>query len=90
MQKNRSTEAVALFEEFYEENPKESFFARSLSQVYRRGGVTEKAEKLSDLASRLEVDDSLKSRFIFKQQTHKVDSELFRETKTRLPASLEN
>ena len=90
MQKNRSTEAVALFEEFYEENPKESFFVRSLSQVYRRGGVKAKAEKLSDLASRLEVDDSLKSRFIFKQQTQKVNSEQFRETKTRLPASLEN
>ncbi|MEQ1723270.1 MAG: tetratricopeptide repeat protein, partial [Pseudobdellovibrio sp.] len=34
MQQNNSTEAVAIFEEFYEENPKESFFARSLSQVY--------------------------------------------------------
>lgn len=90
MQKNRSTEAVAMFEEFYEENPKESFFARSLSQVYRRGGVKEKAEKLSDLATRLEVDDSLKSRFIFRQQTQQVNAEQFRETKTRLPASLEN
>lgn len=90
MQKNRSTEAVALFEEFYEENPKESFFARSLSQVYRRGGVSNKAEKLSELATRLEANDSLKSRFIFKQQTQQVNSEEFKEIKTRLPASLEN
>jgi Tfp pilus assembly protein PilF len=90
MQKNHSTEAVAIFEEFYEQNPGESFFARSLSQVYRRGGVKNKAEKLSELAAKLESDDSLKSRFIFKDKTEKADVDLLRETKTRLPASLEN
>ncbi|MGZ6487772.1 MAG: tetratricopeptide repeat protein [Pseudobdellovibrio sp.] len=90
MQKNRSTEAVAIFEEFYEENPTESFFARSLSQVYSRGGIKDKAEKLSDLAVKLEADDSLKSRFIFKDSTEKVDTDELLENKTRLPASLEN
>ena len=90
MQKNRSTEAVALFEEFYEENPTESFFARSLSQVYSRGGIKGKAKKLSDFAQKLEDDDSLKSRFIFKTKTKQVNTEDLRETKTRLPSSLEN
>jgi tetratricopeptide (TPR) repeat protein len=90
MQKNHSTEAVAIFEEFYEQNPHESFFARSLSQVYSRGGVKNKAEKLSELAAKLETDDSLKSRFIFKNKTEQADVENLFEPKTRLPASLEN
>lgn len=90
MQKNRSTEAVAIFEEYYEENPKESFFVRSLSQVYSRGGIKNKAKKLSDLAVKLENDDSLKSRFIFKNQTEQADVQNLFEPKTRLPASLEN
>lgn len=90
MQKNRSTEAVAIFEEYYEENPNESFFARSLSQVYRRGGVKQKSKMLAEAAEKLEVNDSLKSRFIFKDSTQTVNAENFKENKTRLPASLEN
>jgi len=90
MQKNRSTEAVAIFEEYYEENPNESFFVRSLSQVYSRGGIKDKAKKLSDLAVKLESDDSLKSRFIFKNETSLTDVQNLFEPKTRLPASLEN
>ena len=89
MQKNRSTEAVAIFEEYYEENPNESFFARSLSQVYRRGGVKEKSKMLAEVAEKLEVNDSLKSRFIFKDSTPTVNADNFKENKTRLPASLE-
>jgi predicted Zn-dependent protease len=90
MQKNRSTEAVAIFEEYYEENPNESFFARSLSQVYRRGGVKQKSRMLAETAEKLELNDSLKSRFIFKDTTPTVNSENFKENKTRLPASPEN
>jgi tetratricopeptide (TPR) repeat protein len=90
MQKNRSTEAVAIFEEYYEENPNESFFARSLSQVYRSGGVKQKSRLLAEAAEKLELNDSLKSRFIFKDTTPTVNSENFKENKTRLPASPEN
>jgi tetratricopeptide (TPR) repeat protein len=90
MQKNRSTEAVAIFEEYYEENPNESFFARSLSQVYRSGGVKQKSRMLAEAAEKLELNDSLKSRFIFKDTTPTVNSENFKENKTRLPASPEN
>jgi predicted Zn-dependent protease len=90
MQKNRPTEAVAIFEEYYEENPNESFFARSLSQVYSRGGVKEKSKKLAEAANKLEINDSLRSRFIFKDSTPTVNSESFRDDRTRLPASLEN
>jgi tetratricopeptide (TPR) repeat protein len=90
MQQNNSTEAVALFEEFYEENPNESFFARSLSQVYSRGDVQSKAKELAEAAAALESNDSLRSRFMFKEQTETVNSENYRINPARLPASLEN
>lgn len=90
MQLDNSTEAVALFEEFYEENPNESFFARSLSTVYSRGDVKEKSRALAEVATALEASDSLKSRFIFKEQTQQVQAEDYKLGPTRLPASLEN
>ena len=90
LQKNQTTDAVAIFEEFFEENPNETFFARSLAEVYRRGQVKEKAKELYKLADSLESNDSLKSRFIFKDGAPKVESGNFLETPTRLPSSLEN
>lgn len=90
MQQNHSTEAVAIFEEFYEENPKESFFARSLSTVYGQGDIKNKARELAKAATELESIDSLKSRFIFKPQTQQVQAEDYKLNPTRLPASLEN
>ena len=90
LQKNQTTEAVAIFEEFYEENPQETFFARSLAEVYRRGQVKQKAKELYKLADSLDSNDSLKSRFIFKDGAPKVQPENFLETPTRLPSSLEN
>lgn len=90
MQLDHSTEAVALFEEFFEENPKESFFARSLSTVYSRGDVNKKSQALAELATALESSDSLKSRFIFNARTQQVQDEDYKLSPTRLPASLEN
>lgn len=90
MQENNSTEAVAIFEEFYEDNPKESFFARSLSQVYSRADIQQKSKELATTASQLESNDSLKSRFLFKQNNLQVQSENYRSEPARLPASLEN
>lgn len=90
MQQNNSTEAVAIFEEFYEENPNEAFFARSLAQVYSQGDIRLKAKELTARAEKIENDDSLRSRFIFRPQTQQVDAEKFMQNPTRLPASLEN
>ena len=90
MQQNNSTEAVALFEEFYEENPQESFFARSLATVYSRGDVKQKSRELANAATVLESNDSLKSRFLFRTQTQQVQSQDYKLNPTRLPSSLEN
>jgi len=90
MQQNNSTEAVKIFEEFYEENPNESFFARSLAQVYSRADIKEKSRELAEVASTLEANDSLKSTFLFKQQNLQVQDEDYKLKPARLPASLEN
>lgn len=90
MQQNNSTEAVALFEEFFEENPKESFFARSLAMVYSKGEVKEKSQKLTKLANELESNDSLRSRFVFKTQIQQVPTEDLKPSPARIPAGLEN
>ncbi len=90
MDQNRSSEAVALFEEFYEENPKEHFYASSLAQVYGWGDVSTKALEFKRVADNLENKSSLRSRLIFKIQTKSVDSEPLNSSPARLPASLEN
>lgn len=90
MEQSNSTEAVALFEEFYEENPKEHFFAKSLAQAYSIGGVSTKAQEFSRVADVLENNDSLRSRLIFKLQNKTVESDLPNSRPARLPASLEN
>lgn len=90
MDQNRSAEAVALFEQFYEENPTEHFYASSLAQVYSWGDVSTKAQEFSRVASSLENKSSLRSRLIFKIQTKSVDSEPLNSSPARLPASLEN
>jgi tetratricopeptide (TPR) repeat protein len=89
LQKHQTTEAVAIFEEFFEENPEETFFVKSLAEVYKRGQVKQKAKELLKLADRLETNDSLKSSYIFKDNTPKVQSENYIENPTRLPSSLE-
>lgn len=90
MEQNQTTEAVALFEEFYEENPKEHFYAKSLAQVYSIGGVVTKAQEFARVADVLENSDSLKSRLIFKLQNKTIESDLPNPSRARLPASLEN
>ncbi|MBC7742151.1 MAG: hypothetical protein H7061_08135 [Bdellovibrionaceae bacterium] len=90
MDQNRSAEAVALFEQFYEENPKEHFYVNSLAQVYSWGNVSTKAQEFSRVATSLENTSSLKSRLVFKLQTKSIDSEPLNSSPARLPASLEN
>ncbi|MBC7419088.1 MAG: hypothetical protein H7328_00020 [Bdellovibrio sp.] len=90
MDQNRSSEAVALFEQFYEENPGEHFYVSSLAQVYGWGDISTKAQEFKRVADNLENKGSLRSRLIFKIQTKSVDSDPLNSSPGRLPASLEN
>ena len=90
MDQNRSSEAVDLFEQFYEENPNEHFYASSLAQVYSWGDISTKAQDFQRVADSLQNKSSLRSRLIFKIQTKSVDSDPLNPSPVRLPASLEN
>lgn len=61
MQQNHTPEAVALFEEAYEQDPKQAFLARSLAQIYSAADVQTKAREMSRVAAALEVNHELKS-----------------------------
>jgi tetratricopeptide (TPR) repeat protein len=87
---DRSTEAVALFEEFYEENPNEEYYAEALAQVYRRADVVMKAQQMNQLAFKLRNDNSLKSGLILDSQNKSIDALQPNSSPVRLPASLEN
>lgn len=90
LQQGNSTEAVAILEEFFEENPNESFFARSLAQVYGRMDLKQKAHQFAEIATVLESKENIKSSFLFKSQTPQVQIENYNQPPARLPASLEN
>ncbi len=61
MAQDRSMGSVSLFEKFYEDNPKQPFFAEALSKVYRSADVTIKAQQMTDQALQLQNQQSLKT-----------------------------
>ena len=61
MAQDRAANSVSLFEKFYEDNPKQPFFAEALSKVYRSADVTIKAQQMTDQALHLQNQQSLKS-----------------------------
>ena len=47
MEQNKSAEAIAVFEDYYDQNPNEHFYAKTLADIYRLGHVTTKAESFA-------------------------------------------
>lgn len=90
MEQNRSTEAVALFENFYDENPQQPYYAEALARVYKGADVTIKAQEMKRLAAQLQNSDSLKSGLILDSKIKSIDSNQSNSSPVRLPASLEN
>lgn len=66
MAQDRSTAAVSLFEKFYEEDPKQPFFAEALAKVYQSADVTMKAQQMNRQALKLQNQQILKSGLILK------------------------
>ncbi len=90
MEQNKSIEAIAVFEEYYEQNQKEHFYVKSLADIYRLGHVNTKAESFAKVASELSVDFSLKERLQNKILTAPAILEPYDRSKSRMPASLES
>lgn len=89
MQQNNAIDDLAIFEKFYEENPDEVFFARSLSTVYGRADLKNKSLLLSAAADQLEFKNNLKSRILFKEANNVPAADDFSFDPARLPASFE-
>lgn len=89
LQQNRLTDAVALFEEFYDENPKEVFFAESLAEVYARHSLPLKTQEYDLRAAQLKVENRIKNDLDYFHQQFQADKTDSQKLKTRLPASLD-
>ncbi len=88
MEQNKSAEAIAVFEDYYDQNPNEHFYVKTLADIYRLGHVTTKAESFAKVAAVLDVNTSLKQKLLDKILSGPAILEP--SNNSRMPASLEN
>ena len=89
LQQNKLTDAVAMFEDFYDKNPNEVFYAQSLAEIYARNSLSQKTFQYETKVAELKLENQIKGEFDFfnhQTQQEKTDSQ---NIKTRLPASLD-
>ncbi|MBC7465044.1 MAG: hypothetical protein H7256_03555 [Bdellovibrio sp.] len=90
LDQNKSAQAIALFEQYYEQNPAEYYYAKSLADVYRYALINSKAEQFSKIALGLESSRGLNA-ILQNKATRKVsDFDTDKAFNARVPASLEN
>lgn len=90
LQQDKMAGAVKLFEEFYDAEPNEVFFAESLADIYQRNVLTSKNQEFQQKASALQADAKIKSEFDyfkFQSQQERLQTD---SNGNRLPASLED
>lgn len=89
LQQDQLTKSVALFEEFYDQNPNELFYAESLAEIYARNSLPIKMTDYQEQVAALILQNRFKNELDFfsnQKQIQKTDSQ---NVKTRLPAGLE-
>lgn len=89
LQQDQLSKAAALFEEFYDKNPNEVFYAESLAEVYSRSSLPGKTNIYQIKATELKLSNQLKNEiefFSYQNQMQKTDVQ---NSKSRLPASLD-
>jgi len=89
LQQNRLTNSVALFEEFYDANPNEAFYAESLAEIYARHALPLKTQQYDLRAAQLKVETRIKNDLSYFHQQFQADKIDSQKLKTRLPASLD-
>ncbi len=90
LQQDKMAGAVKLFEEFYDADPNEVFFAESLAEIYQRNVLTSKNQQFQQKASALQADAKIKSEFDyfkFQSQQERLQTD---GNGNRLPASLDD
>lgn len=90
LQQEKMSDAVRLFEEFYDADPNEIFYAESLADIYQRNMLTSKNKEFQQKAATLQADAKIKSEFDYfkfqsQQERLKTDGD-----GNRLPASLDD
>lgn len=89
LQQDKMSGAVKLFEEFYDEDPNEIFFAESLADIYQRNVLTSKNQEFQKKAAALQADAKIKSEFDYFKFQSQQDRLSTDSSGNRLPASLE-
>ena len=90
LEQNKAVEAIAIFEEYYEENPQEYFYVKSLADIYRYGRVSTKAEQFQNVAAALGADSIIKDRLLNKMLSEPTVNDPTKQDNVRMPASMEN
>lgn len=90
LDQNRSSEAIAVFEEYYEANPNEYYYIKTLADIYHQGHITAKANAFSKVAQFLEAESGLKEKLMDHIQKKDSIFDGVDPALLRRPASLEN
>ena len=90
LDQNRSSEAIAVFEEYYEENPNEYYYIKTLADIYQQGHITAKANAFNKVAQFLEAESGLKEKLMDQIQKKNSILDGVDPSSLRRPASLEN
>lgn len=89
LQQDKLTEAVKLFEEFYDQNPNEVFYAEALAEIYQRNVLSSKTATFWNKALTLQADVKIKTEldyFHFQSEQERLHN----DKGLRLPASLDD
>ncbi len=90
LDQNRSPEAIAVFEEYYEQNPNEYYYIKNLADIYHQGHITAKATAFNKVAQFLEAESGLKEKLMDQIQKKNSILDGVDPSSLRRPASLEN
>ena len=90
MDHKKSTEVIAIFEKFYEQNPNEYFYAKSLAEIYQYAYIDKKAQQFTQIAYSIESTQRLNSVLLNQSVPGSNQAEASATSESRLPASLEN
>lgn len=92
LQQDKLSEAVKLFEELYDENPNEPFYAESLSEIYKRGIMRSKKSEFQQKALALQAEPNIKSNLDYALKNEREKNEkkpADGNTGERLPAAID-
>ncbi len=89
LQQDKLSEAAKLFEEFYDKNPDELFYAQALAEIYQKNTLVSKSNDYENRALALKIDQNLKNDLDYFNKSKNAESLDYQEGSNRLPASLE-